>query len=131
MTLVLFVGAILMVAPVSATEHLLPVALAIFVAVAAVDAAYSEYLFGGPVELILAATLTTGVIASGLFVPIVAIRGLVGGPPFPSLDVVVAFGVLAFGVAFFGRRGSRKRAEAAFEEQVRAERARRGKAPTG
>ena len=50
LTLVLFVGAILMVAPVSATEHLLPVALAIFVAVAAVDAAYSEYLFGGPVS---------------------------------------------------------------------------------
>jgi hypothetical protein len=109
----------------SATERLLPLAIAIFGCVAALDAAYREYRFGGPPGLILVAALTTGVITSLVFVPVVAIRGAVGGPPLPFLDVVVVLGTLGLLVAYVGR-GWWKRAEAAFEAEVRAERARRG-----
>ena len=103
----------------------MPLAIAIFGSVAAIDAAHREYRFGGPAGLILVAALTTGVITTLVLVPVVAVRGAVGGPPLPFFEGVVALGIVALLVAYLGR-GWWKRAEAAFEAEVRAERARRG-----
>jgi hypothetical protein len=132
LTGVVFVSALLLVVPVGPTEWFNPAVLAIIVGVAAFDAAFREYRFGGPAGLILAAAVTTAVIASLVLAPFMAVREALGGPaPVPLLDVVVALGVLSLCVAYFGRRGWRRKAEAAFEAEVRAERARRGRGSTG
>jgi hypothetical protein len=125
LTIVIYISAMLLVVPVSDGESSVPLAVAVFGCVAAVDGAHREYRFGGSPRLILVAALTTGVITAACFIPVVALRGAVGGPPLPFLDgamVLVTVGLL---IAYVGR-GWSKRAEAAFESEVREERARRG-----
>ena len=121
---VIYVSAVLLVVPVSATEYVMPLFIAVFGGVAALDAAHREYRFGGSLGLILVAALTTGGITAALLAPVVAIRGAVGGPPLPFLNVVLVLGTLGLLVAYLG--GFWKRAEDAFEAEVRAERTRRG-----
>jgi hypothetical protein len=125
LTIVIYVSALLLVVPVNEGERFMPLAVAIFGCVAALDAAHREYRFGGSPGLILVAALTTGVITAALFVPVVAIRGAIGGPPLPFLDVLVVLLTIGLLIAYVGG-GWSKRAEAAFEAEVRAERAGRG-----
>jgi hypothetical protein len=123
--IVIYVSALLLVVPVNEGERFMPPAVAIFGCVAALDVAHREYRFGGSPKLILVAALTTGVITAALFVPVVALRLAVGGPPLPFLDVLVVLLTIGLLIAYFGG-GWSKRADAAFEGEVRAERARRG-----
>jgi hypothetical protein len=123
LTLVVYVSAVLLVVPSSAGESAVPLFPALFGFVGGLDGAYREYRSGGPPRLILVAALTTGGIASLLLVPVVAIRGAVGGPALPFLDVLVVLGTFGLLVAYLVGWW---KPEAAFETEVRAERARRG-----
>jgi hypothetical protein len=123
LTLVVSISAVLLVVPSSAGESSLPLFPAVFGFVGGLNGAYREYRFGGPPRLILVAALTTGGIASLLLVPVVAIRGAIGGPALPFLDVLVVLGTFGLLVAYLGGWW---KPEAAFETEVRAERARRG-----
>jgi hypothetical protein len=125
LTLVTYVSAMFLVVPLSDGESSLPLAIAVFGSVAAVDGAHREYRFGGSPQLILVAALTTGVITAALFVPVVAVRGAVSGPPLPFFDGAMVLVTVGLVIAYVGR-GRSKREEAAFESEVREERARRG-----
>jgi hypothetical protein len=97
--------------------------------------AHREYRYGGSALLILVAAVTTASISTVAVVAFFALSSIVGGTlSFPilggfSADFLVAFllglAVLLV-VLYFVTKGRRERASRAFEDDVRAERTRRG-----
>jgi hypothetical protein len=107
-----------------------------------VGSAHQEHRFGSSPRLVLAAALTKAVLGLIALAIFLAVSGTIGGRAqsanpfvwFFSLPMEVQIWSLiglmvALVVAFYLRKPARERAAAAFEAEVRAERARRGVDP--
>lgn len=141
---VLLLGLALSLPPIESVDpsRLLLMALVLFGPVS--GAAYREYKFGGPPRLALAAAISTALVSLAILGIFLGLWRIFGGRTdfagpfgwFFSLPMDIQVGSLLalmvlLLVGYFVRKPARQRAAAAFDAEVRAERARRGRAPAG
>jgi len=136
----LLVGLALSLPPLESVDQSNLLLLALVSSGAVIGAAYREYRFGGPLRLVLAAAISTAVVSLAILGLFLGLWKMFGGRTdfdgplgwFFSLPMEVQVGSLLalmalLVVGYYVRRPARQRAAAAFEAEVRAERARRGR----